>query len=224
MKKQKVLIIAPHPDDETLAMGGSISYFVKKNFDIFVLFVSGHLPPIYTHEEFEVTKKEAIKAMKILDVKKYEFLKIPATLVNTLSVAKLNSIFHNCIKKFQPTMCFIPFPDRHIDHRVIFESCMVATRPVGIAKKIHTLACYETLSETHWNAPNIEPNFLPNMTIDVSKFINKKNNALKCYKSQISKTKGARSLDAVKALAKFRGSQAGFDYGESFVIIRKLLT
>ena len=56
---------------------------------------------------------------------------------------------------------FCPYPDRHVDHRQIFDSVMVA-RPVGFGRDIEIIAAYETLSETHWNAPHIEPNFTPN--------------------------------------------------------------
>ena len=82
------------------------------------------------------------------------------------------------------------------------------------------LAAYETLSETHWNAPHIEPNFTPNWVVDITQYIDKKRKALECYASQISDFPGPRSLEAVEALAKFRGTQAGFAYGEAFHVIR----
>ena len=67
----------------------------------------------------------------------------------------------------------------------------------------------ETLSETHWNAPHIEPNFTPNWVIDISDYIDIKLKALKCYESQISEFPGSRSIEALESLAKFRGTQAG---------------
>ena len=107
------------------------------------------------------------------------------------------------LNDFNPHIVFCPFPDRHIDHRLVFESVMVATRPVKSGKKIEIVATYETLSETHWNAPNIEPNFVPNWVVDISEYIDLKIAALKCYKSQISDFPGPRSIEAVEALAKF---------------------
>ena len=99
---------------------------------------------------------------------------------------------------------------------------MVATRPIGVGRGIEILAAYETLSETHWNAPHIEPNFTPNWVIDISDHIETKLKALKCYESQISDFPGPRSIEAIEALAKFRGTQAGFAYGEGMHIIRKI--
>ena len=90
------------------------------------------------------------------------------------------------------------------------------------ARNIEIVATYETLSETHWNAPNIEPNFVPNWIINISDYIDIKLTALSYYKSQISDFPGARSIEAVEALAKFRGTQAGFSYGEGFSIVRMI--
>ena len=119
-----------------------------------------------------------------------------------------------------PSILLIPFPDRHIDHKLIFESSMVISRPIGPGKRIRLVAAYETLSETHWNAPYLEPNFVPNINIDISDTLLKKIEALRCYKSQIDESKSPRSVEAVKSLANYSGSQSGHDYAESFVCIR----
>ena len=133
---------------------------------------------------------------------------------------EFNGRISEIVNKFNPQMVFCPYPDRHIDHRLVFDSLMVATRPVSITKDIGILAAYETLSETHWNAPHIEPNFTPNWVIDITEHIEKKLDALRCYKSQLSDFPGPRSIQAVEALAKFRGTQAGVGYGEGFHIVR----
>ena len=59
---KRVLIISPHPDDETLSLGGSIAKMVNLGFEIFVLTVAGHLPPLYTREDYDLTIKEALLA------------------------------------------------------------------------------------------------------------------------------------------------------------------
>ena len=124
------------------------------------------------------------------------------------------------VSNVKPHMVFCPFPDRHIDHRLVFDSLMVATRPIGVGKKIEIIAAYETLSETHWNAPYIEPNFNQNFVVDITEYIDQKIDALRCYKSQISEDQGPRSIEATKALATFRGTQSGFNYGEALYVIR----
>ena len=220
--KKRILIVAPHPDDETLGTGGTIAKYVEDGHQVSILIVSGHLPPLYSREIYEKTVKEAYKAFSILGVSKSWFLEIPATMIGEQPVGDLNKKIVEVLNEFEPQIVLCPFPDRHIDHRVVFESVMVATRPVGVGRCIELLAAYETLSETHWNAPHIEPNFMPNWVVDISAHINKKINALCCYESQIPPFPGSRSLDAVKALAMFRGSQSGFAYGETFQVIRMI--
>ena len=218
--KKRVLVVAPHPDDETLGVGGAIAKYSAQGDEVFVLMVSGHLPPIYSRKAYEETVSEAYSAFSVLGVKKSEFLEIPATMIGDQPLHEVNSRILKVVNDFNPHIVLCPYPDRHIDHRLVFDSVMVATRPVGIGRDIEIVAAYETLSETHWNAPHIEPNFTPNWVVDISDHISEKLNALECYKSQISEFPGPRSIEAVEALAKFRGTQAGFAYGEGFHIVR----
>ena len=219
---KRVLIISPHPDDETLSLGGSIAKMTNLGFEVYVLTVAGHLPPLYTREDYEITVKEALKAYEILGIQHSKFLEIPSTLIGDEPIYKLNSKIGTVVNEFSPHYVFCPFPDRHIDHRLVFESTLVATRPVHAGANIELVAAYETLSETHWNAPYIEPNFTQNLVIDISNFIGKKVEALKCYQSQITMDKGPRSITAAKALAQFRGTQSSFDFGEALYIIRMI--
>jgi N-acetylglucosamine malate deacetylase 1 len=222
MLTKRVLIIAPHPDDESLGVGGTISKFVRQGHDVKILIVSGHLPPLYKRADYNKTVSEAKKAFSILGVTKSKFLEVPATKINEIPIHEFNKKISDEITDFEPHIVFCPYPDRHVDHQLIFESVMVATRPVGVGRNIEILAAYETLSETHWNAPHIEPNFTPNWVIDISDEIEIKLSAIRCYDSQISDFPHPRSLQAVEALAKFRGTQAGFSYGEGMHIIRKI--
>ena len=215
---KSAVVIAPHPDDETLGVGGTISRLIENGTEVSVLIVSGHLPPIYDESAFKVTRKEAESVFEFLGVKKYKFLEIPATLVNQVPVAELNGQINKFIQEAKPNWVFIPYPDRHIDHRIIFDSSVVACRPVGTQHPKVVLA-YETLSETHWNVPGVEPAFVPEFFIDISEHMEVKKNALEKYVSQISEAP-SRSIDAVMSLAKFRGSQNGCSYAEAFKVVR----
>jgi LmbE family N-acetylglucosaminyl deacetylase len=220
--KKRILVVAPHPDDETLGVGGTIAKYSAQGDEVFVLIVSGHLPPIYSRKAYEETVSEAYSAFSVLGVKESEFLEIPATMIGDQPLHEVNARISKVVNDFNPHIVLCPYPDRHIDHRLVFDSVMVATRPVGVGKDIEIIAAYETLSETHWNAPHIEPNFTPNWVVDISDHISKKLNALECYKSQISEFPGPRSIEAVEALAKFRGTQAGFGFGEGLHIVRMI--
>ena len=215
---KKVLVISPHPDDETLGVGGTIKKLSKKKLEISILVVGGHLPPIYEEEHYRKTEKECKKACSILGSKKIFFLKKVATKFNEEPVANFNKSIMDIINKIDPEIVFIPFPDRHIDHKVVFNASMVCTRP-NSKSKIKMILAYETLSETHWNANYIEANFIPDVFIDITNELKFKEKALKSYTSQI-KNNNARNLDAIKGLASFRGSQNNKKYCEAFKLIR----
>jgi len=220
--KKRILVVAPHPDDETLGAGGTIAKLAGQGSDVAVLMVSGHLPPLYTREHYEETVVESRKAFGVLGVKTSRFLEIPATMVAQEPVHVLNGKVSAMVKEVEPHIVLFPFPDRHVDHRAVFEAVMVATRPVGAGRAIEIAACYETLSETHWNAPHIEANFVPTWVVDITEQMERKLEAYACYGTQISPSPGPRSLDAVSALARFRGTQAGFAFGEAFQIVRMI--
>lgn len=217
---KKILVIAPHPDDETLGAGGTIAKFSSRGDHVFVLVASGHLPPLYTRDQYETTVREAQAAFGILGVAASRFLEIPATMVADEPHHSLNKKIMSVVTELEPQIVLCPFPDRHVDHRAVFDSVMVATRPVGVGAGIELIAAYETLSETHWNAPHIEPNFVPNMVVDITEYEDRKAQALACYKSQVSAFPSPRSVEAALALARFRGTQAGFASGEAFHIVR----
>jgi LmbE family N-acetylglucosaminyl deacetylase len=219
--KKRVLIVAPHPDDETLGAGGTAAKFAAQGHTVTALIVCGHLPPLYKSGEFETSMAEAREAFDVLGISSHRFLGISATFARDEPVHVLNEKIASVIREMEPQIVLCNFPDRHVDHRVIFDSVMVAARPAGRAGAgIEILAAYETLSETHWNAAHIEPNFVPNWVVDISDVIDLKRRALACYRSQIPAFPGARSIEAVDALAKFRGTQSGFAYGEAFQLIR----
>ena len=215
---KKIVVIAPHPDDEVLGLGATISRFAAMNIEVSILINSGHLPPLYDQKSFDITKIEAEKAFKTMNVSNWEFLEIPATTVHQVPVAELNSKINNFLKLHNPDWVFIPFPDRHIDHRTIFDSSVVSCRPTNKNFPKVVLA-YETLSETHWNVPGIEPTFVPDLFIDTSNYMKQKEKALNSYQSQIDGNQ-SRSVEACMALAKFRGSQNGCDYAEAFKVVR----
>lgn len=217
---QRVLVIAPHPDDEILGVGGAIAKHAAAGDQVTVLTVSGHMPPLYPAETYQRTLAEAARAHALVGVHASRFLDIPATTLGTVPVHVMNGRLGDVVREVAPDVVLVPYPDRHVDHRVVFESAMVATRPVGAGAAIRLVAAYETLSETHWNAPHIEPNFTPNWVVDITATYDTKLAALRCYESQIPAFPHPRSVEAVMALATFRGTQAGFAHGEALHIVR----
>ena len=220
MKQKQLLVIAPHPDDEILGVGGTMAKMASAGYKVAVLTVAGHRPPLYPEEAYLRTVREARAAHGIVGVTESIFLDIAATFVGQMKTHELNGQIMAVVQRLNPSVVLVPYPDRHVDHRVIFDSALVATRPVKAGAAIEIVAAYETLSETHWNAPHIEPNFTPNWVADITGFIDLKLKAMACFESQVQPFPQARSMEALRALAMFRGTQCGFGFGEAFHLIR----
>jgi N-acetylglucosamine malate deacetylase 1 len=223
-EKRRLLVVAPHPDDEILGAGGVMARFARAGGEVTVLTVAAHMPPLYPAAVHERTVAEARKAHASIGVARSIFLDNPAVLLGAIPLPEFNGAIQRVVDEVQPQVMLIPFPDRHIDHRLVFEAAMVAARPVRAGKAIGALAAYETLSETHWNAPHLEPSFTPNWCVDITDVMPLKLDALRCFESQIAAAEGPRSLAAVEALAVFRGSQVGFARSEGFHILRLSLS
>jgi LmbE family N-acetylglucosaminyl deacetylase len=217
---RRLLVIAPHPDDEILGVGGTMARFARSGGKVTVLTVAAHKPPLYPPEVHAQTVAEARQAHAAIGVSESVFLDYPAVCMSETPVHELNAAIHQVVRRVEPHILLFPYWDRHVDHRLVFDAVMVAARPVGVGRGIKLVAAYETLSETHWNAPHIEPNFTPNWCVDITEFVDVKLQAMTCYASQLHPYPQPRSLEALKALALFRGSQAGFGYGEGFHVVR----
>jgi LmbE family N-acetylglucosaminyl deacetylase len=220
----KILVIAPHPDDEVLGAGGTIARLVSEGNNVTVAIVTRGWEPLFSNSQVEQVQAEARKANQLLGVKSLRFMDLPVTKLNTIPKHELNKKFEQLLEEEKPQIVFLPFcGDRHEDHKQVFDACMVALRPAANRNYVKQILCYETVSETHWSAANIEPCFEPQLWVDISSYLSKKLQAMRLYDSQLQNEPDARSPEAVTSLAKWRGSIAGMSAAECFVVIREYL-
>lgn len=220
MSISRALVIAPHPDDEVLGAGGTIARLAADGVEVTVVAVCADLPPLYSSDVAPLVESEARRAHAVLGVHESVFLNLPSVEISRGSVAQLNGGLQAVVDRVRPSTVLMPFPDRHVDHRTVFDAAMVVTRPVGVGRDIRTVAMYETVSETFWNAPGAEPAFVPTWTVDITDTIQRKTEAFRCFASQMQPFPEPRSPEALEALALFRGSQAALAYAEAFQIVR----
>jgi LmbE family N-acetylglucosaminyl deacetylase len=221
----KVLVVAPHPDDEVLGVGGTIARLAREGNDITVTIVTKGWEPLFSDSIVEQARAEAWEANEIIGVKSLRFMDMPVTKLGQIPTHELNEAFDRLMDEEKPEMVFLPFAgDRHEDHRQVFQACMVALRPSSRLKYVQQILCYETVSETHWSAAYVEPCFEPQLWVDISKQLPIKVRAMQTYRSQLQPEPDARSLEAIVSLAKWRGSVAGMQAAECFVILRECWT
>ena len=219
---EKVLVIAPHPDDEVIGVGGTIIKHVESGAEVYVCFVCRGKEPLFRDSEVELCRTETIECHKILGVKERFYLDFPSVLLEKEDLYKINDALSFVINKVQPNVVYIPhIGDMQKDHQIVAECAMVALRPKYSHRVMHIYS-YETLSETGWNTPNVSNAFIPNVYVDISNQNSKKLKAIKCYKSQISDFPNSRSVEAIESLSKYRGALIHVRAAECFMLIREI--
>lgn len=222
MDAERVLVIAPHPDDEVLGTGGTIARYVDEGREVYVAIVTRGDPSMFKPATVERVRREATEAHQILGIRKTIFLDgFPAALLDTVPHSRLNAALTEVIEEVEPGILFVPYyGDLHLDHRLVFDSAMVAARPGD--KNPTAVYAYETLSETNWSASQESPGFAPTTYVDISRYLERKLEAMSAYRTQLKDFPHSRSLEAVRALAQLRGATVGFAAAEAFVLIRSI--
>ena len=213
---KSVLIFAPHNDDELLGAGGTLLKMAKMHARVTVCEVT-------SGPSWKVIQEEAKSAHQKMGVTDSIFLNIPSCKLDELSKSEVNKHFCDVVSRIKPDTVLIPhYGDMHLDHRWVAEAAMVAVRPTH-SSFVHKVLAYETLSETEWNTPSVNNAFIPNVWIDISDELHEKLMAMECYKSQLNEFPHPRSLKAIEALARYRGSTIGVNAAEAFMLIREIM-
>lgn len=228
MKKKNILVISAHPDDEVLGCGGTIIKHAKKN-NVFSIIAGEGITSRNKKgvknikSRLNILRKQALKAAKIMGVKKTFFLSFPDNKLDTLPLLEVIQKIENIIVKIKPEIIYTHHHgDLNIDHQIINRAVLTATRPIN-KFNVQSIRTFEVLSSTEWNFQDSKENiFKPNLFIDISKEIEKKIKSFLCYKSEIMTFPHPRSKDAIKCLAKLRGSTAGLKAAEAFCIIKSV--
>lgn len=218
----RVLVFAPHPDDEIIGVGGTIAKRTFCGDEVYVCVVTKGQSPMFNPEFIERGRRECREADAKLGVKETIFLDFPAVMLETVPRYEMNRKFCDVVQRIQPEEVYIPHRgDMQLDHQLVVDAAMVAVRPRGAyyPKRVYS---YETLSETGWNIPNTVNEFIPTVYEDISDTLTTKLDAMNVFQSQLSPFPAARSIGAIEALAKFRGATVSVNAAEAFSLIREV--
>ncbi len=222
----KVLVIAPHADDEVLGCGGTIHKHYESGDEVHVIIASNAsigAPELYSQSSIIEVRQEALAAHKILGIKNTIFLDLPAPRLDTFPEYQIANCFSSIINEIKPEILYLPHRgDIHKDHMAVFNAALVAVRPINNCT-VKKILAYETLSETEWSAPFNSDYFIPNVYNNIECNLNAKIEAMNKYDSQIKIFPHSRSIRTIKALAEYRGSTVGYEAAESFMLIREVI-
>ena len=209
------LIVAPHPDDAELAMGGAIARMIDTGFNVVVVDLTNGEPTPFGSKQIRV--KETQKASDILGIKRRICLDMPnrnlePTQQNRRKLAEV-------IRINRPDILFAPaMPDWHPDHK----AALKLTEAARFAAKYHKT---DLPGQPHWTkhiwlyySPHRNHFFRPSVIADISDVWEKKLAAIKVYKSQLKNSCiFSRSLlERIEITAKYFGQCINTGYGEPF--------
>lgn len=220
----KVLVIAPHPDDETLGCVGVILRSVAEGHEVHWLIITEmKIENGFSETKISGRNKEIKKVAKEYGFAGVHQAKFPTTRLDTIPKAQVVEAISSVVASVQPHIIYLPYRnDVHSDHAVVFDAAISCTKTFRYPY-VKRILSYETLSETEFSLRPDDSGFKPNVFIDVTKFAQKKIDIMKIYAGEMGKFPFPRSEQAMLAQMQLRGSQAGVEAAESFMLLKEIL-
>jgi LmbE family N-acetylglucosaminyl deacetylase len=217
----KTLVIAPHPDDETLGVGGTLLRRKSEKAKVAWLVVTGiSVESGWSAEKVRERDEEIKRIGELFDFDEKFALNFPTTHLDQVPMSDLVAGISKVFKSFEPEEIFVPHPsDVHTDHRVVFDAVASCTKWFR-HPYIKCVLAYETLSETDFSL-GADKGFCPNVFVNIEQFLDRKLQAMDIYKSELGAFPFPRSHEAIRALAAVRGVAAGFKAAEAFQLLRE---
>src|SRR6516162_8670794 len=216
----RVLVVAAHPDDEILGVGGTAAAHVDKGDQVQLAIMCGGGSVRYAKDDNSQIHAEAHKAAATLGVSDLVLGSLPDQRLDILPISQVASEIESLVHSWKPQTIYSHFcGDINRDHRVLAEAVMVAARPYA-ALFVQEILMYETPSSTEWGMPQLSPSFQPNFFVDITQTLEKKVRAFACYSAEVCPEPHPRSLTAVRDRARYWGSLVNRHAAEPFVAVR----
>ena len=218
-----VLVIAAHPDDEALGCGGTMARHARQGEDVHVLFLA---EGVTSREgagevESEARADAARDAAKALGAKPPRFASMPDNKLDTVPLLDVIKAVEAALADIAPDVVYTHHGgDLNVDHGIVHRAVLTACRPLP-GCPVRAIYAFEVPSSTEWN--DSAEVFIPNRFVDISATIDAKMTALECYSGEMRPFPHPRSVQAIEALARWRGAAAGLEAAEAFHVIRRVV-
>jgi len=220
----RVLVVAPHPDDETIGPGGTLARLSATGVEVHVLCVTVRRAAMYGGESDPfVREQEFVKACASLGVRSQAIAWVDETGRTDVSsrqrdlVELIERHEEVSLTALDPVALIIPAAGGyHQDHQAVFRAGFAAARvhPAGLKPTPRIVLGYRG-AEDRWSAVD-EPWWLH---VDTSASWPAKEEALRAYPTQI-RAAGPRSIDHIERIDAATGASVDARYAESFVPYR----
>lgn len=226
---RSVLVVAAHPDDEILGCGGTLARHAQAGDDVHILIVAegatSRDPGRDTglrRDELEALCSAARQAAVAIGARPPRLLGFPDNRLDTLPLLDVIKGIESVVAAATPEIVYTHHAgDLNVDHRIVHQATVTACRPLPGAS-VKAIYGFETLSSTEWQSGG--PHFVPQRWVDIEASLDRKLTALRAYESEMRPFPHARSMEAIEALARLRGSSAGLAAAECFMVVREIMS
>lgn len=212
----KILVVAAHPDDELLGVGGIVARHTAAGDEVrSVIMCEGE--SLRYHGDVGQNKAIA-EAAKILGVSKVYTLGYPDQKLDTYTLTELITPLEKISEEYRPNIIYCQSAcDANRDHKILFEAAMIAFRPNS--EWIEEFYGFYTASSTEWGYPR---NFVPDTWIDITAVLDQKIAAFEAYESEKRAYPHPRSSEALRHQSHFWGNQCCMDAAEVLMTVRRI--
>jgi LmbE family N-acetylglucosaminyl deacetylase len=230
LAESRILVLAPHADDETFACGGTIAKAKALGGEVFVVCVSVGDLDMYGADEPRVSGRRRIEelaeAMAVLGVDGHDVLFTDAERhmrLDALPRRDLVALFERdsryAIDRIRPDLLILPSRCSNQDHDAVFRAGFTACRPgLPEAKAFVGAVLSADQPQLCWSPET----FKPNLYVDISDFLDVKLAAHACHASQLRPPPHHGSVENLERLARLRGAEVSLEAAEAFVCHRLL--
>jgi len=217
-----VLVVAPHPDDETLGCGGTMLRHVDQGDEVHCLIVTRMDESLgFSEEHVERRAGEIERVADAYGIEHPTNLGFPATRLDEQPMADLVEAVGEVVDEVEPQIVYVPYRnDIHTDHAAVFDAVASCSKWFRYPF-IQRVLAYETLSETDFAMNPDTDGFRPDVFCNVTGYVDEKIEIMRIYESEMGAHPFPRSEASIRALATLRGGASGFEAAEAFMLLRE---
>ena len=225
-----VLIVAAHPDDEILGVGATAARHAAEGNAVYAFVLGEGQTSRGAHrgdidrETVEELHRNTLESAKAIGFREVFFADFPDNRFDEVDLLDIVKAVEEKIRALKPQIVYTHYSgDLNVDHQYTARAVLTATRPIG-DYCVEEIYAFETLSSSEWNFDYTgQAAFSPNVFVDITDFYAQKEEAMKCYMSELCEFPHPRSLTGMDVLSRTRGMAAGMQRAEAFMLIRKIV-
>ena len=220
-----ILVVAAHPDDEVLGMGGTIVRHAALGDRVHVLFLADGVGSRQGADDRQVKARWecAHAALDELGAQSAGFETFPDNQFDSVPLLHIVHCVEDVKHTLEPDVVYTHHGgDLNIDHSIACQAVLTAFRPQP-GEQCREILAFEVASSTEWASPRNNVPFRPETYIEITPYLTVLEQAYNCYAAELRDDPHARSLETMMLGVRKRGREVGVEAAEAFMTLRRVI-